>query len=290
MDGTQTMSRPTLLITGATGNIGRALLPLLKDAGATLWAGSTGGQPVDGVPGRAVDFNDVAALARAFAGVDTAFIVIPLNPRMVAMAANVAQAARAAGVKHLVRVSGAGADPASPFTIGRVQGEVDQHLTGSGIPVTLLRPKNFMQNFSNFGAGMIKNGTFYSSQGSGRIPFIDVRDIAAVATQVLQQPAAHAGQAYVLTGPEALTNREALDAIGQAIGRPIALVDIPEAAAVQAMRDMGLPDLVVDVMSSLNQLIAAGHVAETTDTVQRLTGNEPRCFASYVLDHLQVWR
>lgn len=290
MDGTKTMSQPTLLITGATGNIGRALLPLLKDAGATLWAGSTSGQPVDGVPGRAVDFNDVAALTRAFAGVDTAFIVIPLNPRMVAMAAHVAQAARAAGVKHLVRVSGAGADPASPFTIGRVQGEVDQHLTTSGIPVTLLRPKNFMQNFSNFGADMIKNGTFYSSQGSGRIPFIDVRDIAAVAAQVLQQPAAHAGQAYVLTGPEALTNREALDAIGQAIGRPIALVDIPEAAAVQAMRDIGLPDLVVDVMSSLNQLIAAGHVAETTDTVQRLTGQPPRRFADYARDHALSWR
>lgn len=283
------MTSPALLISGATGNVGRALLPLLQSLDATLIAGSTRGDAVDGVPGRAVDFNDVASLTRAFTGVDTAFIVIPLNPHMVAMAANVAQAARAAGVKHLVRVSGAGADPASPYTIGRLQGEVDRYLTGSGIPTTLLRPKSFMQNFSNFLAGMVKGGAFYSSQGQGRVPFIDVRDIAAVAATVLANPAAHAGQAYVLTGPESLTNREALDLIGQATGRTIALVDIPEAAAVQSMRAMGMPDLVVDAMSSLNQLIAAGYVAETTDTVQQLTGRPARRFGDFARDHVQAW-
>lgn len=284
------MTRTTFLITGATGNVGRALLPLLRAHDATLIAGSTRGEAIDGVPGRAIDFNDVPSLTRAFAGVDVAFIVIPLNPNMVPMAGNVAQAARAAGVKHLVRVSGAGADPASPYTIGRVQGEADQHLIASGTPITLLRPKNFMQNFSSFLAGMVKGGTFYSSQGQGRIPFIDVRDIAAVAAKVLENPAAHAGQAHVLTGPEALTNREALDLIGQAVGRMIQLVDIPEEAAVKSMREMGMPDLVVDVMSSLNQLIAAGYVAETTDTVQRLTGRPARRFADFVQEHVKAWR
>lgn len=284
------MSRPTLLVTGATGNVGRALLPLLRDHDATLIAGSTGGAAVDGVPGRAVDFNDAASLARAFAGVALAFLVIPLHPHMVQMAANAAQAAQAAGVKHLVRVSGAGADPASAFAIARVQGEVDQHLVGSGIATTLLRPKNFMQNFSSFLAGMIKSGTFYSSQGRGRVPFIDVRDIAAVAAAVLREPAAHAGQAYVLTGAEALTNREALDIIGSTVGRTIASVDIPEEAAVKSMREMGMPDLVVDVMSSLNQLIAAGYVAEVTDTVRQLTGRPPRRFADFAREHADAWR
>lgn len=284
------MSRPTLLVTGATGNVGRALLPLLRSHDAELMAGSTGGAAIDGVPGRAIDFNGVESLARAFAGVDVAFLVIPLHPHMVQMAANAARAAKAAGVKHLVRVSGAGADPASAFAIARVQGEVDQHLVGSGIATTLLRPKNFMQNFSSFLAGMIKSGTFYSSQGQGRVPFIDVRDIAAVAAAVLHHPATHAGQAYVLTGAEALTNREALDVIGSTVGRTIASVDIPEEAAVHSMREMGMPDLVVDVMSSLNQLIAAGYVAEVTDTVRQLTGRQPRLLSDFAREHADAWR
>lgn len=284
------MAKTTLLITGATGNVGRALLPLLREQPVSVIAGSTRGDAVDGVAGRAIDFADVAALTQAFAGVDVAFIVVPLHPDMVQMAANVAQAARAAGVGHLVRVSGAGADPQSPFAIGRVQGQADQHLVASGIPTTLLRPKNFMQNYSNFLADMVKSGTFYTSQGQGRIPFIDVRDIAAVAAKVLENPSAHAGQAYVLTGPEALTNREALDRIGDATGKSIALVNIPESAAQQSMRGMGMPDLVVEVMSSLNTLIAAGYVAEVTAAVQQLTGRPARSFADFAREYAPVWR
>lgn len=283
------MSRPTLLITGSTGNVGRALLPLLHEHDGHLLAGNTRGESVDGVPGRAVDFNDLPALTRAFEGVDRAFIVIPPNPLMVQMGAHVAQAARQAGVKHLLRVSGAGADPASPYTIGRVQGEVDQHLLNSGVPTTLLRPKMFMQNFSNFLAGMIQSGAFYSSQGEGRAPFIDVRDIAAVAARILVAPEAHAGQAYVLTGPQALSNREALNLIAQATGRPIDFVNIPEDAAVQSMRDTGMPEFVVSVMSSLNQVIAAGHLVDTTDAVERITGRSPRTFDDFVREHADRW-
>lgn len=284
------MNRSTLLVTGATGNVGRALLPLLASHDASLLAGSTRGESVEGVPGRRIDFSSVERLTAAFAGVDIAFVVIPLNPAMVQMAANVAQAAQAAGVRQLVRVSGAGADPDSPFAIGRVQGEADRQLLASGIPTTLLRPKNFMQNFSSFLAGMVRSGTFYTSQGQGRVPFIDVRDIAAVAAEVLKNPAAHAGQAYVLTGPEALTNQEALDILSQVLRRTIQRVDITEEAAVKAMRDAGMPDLVVEVMSSLNQLVAAGYVAEVTDSVQRITGHPARRFADFAREHVSAWR
>lgn len=284
------MTSPTVLVTGATGHVGRALLPLLAARGGPLLAGSTRGEAVDGVPGRAIDFHRVDQLTEALAGVDQAFIVIPLQPAMVEMAANVAQAARAAGVRHLVRVSGAGADPDSPFAIGRVQGQADRHLLASGIPTTLLRPKNFMQNFSGFLAGMVRAGTFHTSQGQGRIPFIDVRDIAAVAAEVLANPAAHAWQAYELTGPEALTNQQALDILGQAIGRTIRRVDIPEAAAVQAMRDAGMPAFVVEVMSSLNQVIAAGYVEGVTDTVTAITGRPARRFEDFAREHAAVWR
>lgn len=284
------MADSKILVTGATGNVGSALLPLLQSDISRVIAGSTHGHAVGTTPGRKIDFNEPAQLAGAFADIDIAFIVIPLHPNMVQMGANVAMAAKSAGVKHLIRVSGAGADPASPFAVGRVQGETDRYLIESGIPTTLLRPKNFMQNFSNFLANMIKHGSFYSSQGEGMIPFIDVRDIAAVAAEVLKNPSAHAGQAYVLTGAELLTNRDALNLISKAIGRTIDLIDIPEEAAVKSMRDTGMPEFVVEVMSSLNQVIAAGYVAELTDTVERTTGHKPRSFNDYVKEYADVWR
>ena len=284
------MSKPNILVTGATGNVGRALLPMLKNAEANLFAGSTHGHDQLGVRGISIDFNNCDALQKVFAGIELAFIVIPLNPSMVEMARNITKVAKVSGIKHFVRISGAGADPNSPFAVARVQGQVDQILSESGVSTTFLRPKNFMSNFKTFMAGMIKSGTVYSSQGEGRIPFIHVDDIAAVAAAVLNNPARHVGQSYVLSGPRAMTNREALDVIGKAVERHINLVSISEEAAQKSMRDMGMPEMVIDVMSSLNQVIAAGYVAELTDTVRQITGRPPKTFEEFAQENIDAWK
>ncbi|GHA66477.1 hypothetical protein GCM10009007_03710 [Formosimonas limnophila] len=121
------------------------------------------------------------------------------------------------------------------------------------------------------------------------MPFIDVRDIAEVAAHVLKNPAAHAGQAYTLTGAKALSNQEAIALISQAIKKPIELIHIPETAAAESMSDMGMPEYVVGLMSSLNQIIAAGYVAEVTDTVAQILGKPARSFESFVQEHQACW-
>lgn len=280
-----------ILVTGATGKVGSALLPLLaRNSALEVIAAHRRGTPIAGLEGRAVDFTDPLSLGRAFQGIARAFIVVPLHPQMVEMAGHVAKAARDAGVQHLVRISGAGAEPTSPYAVARLQGQADAALQASGVPCTFLRPKNFMQNFSTFMADMVRGGVVYSSQGEGRVPFIDVRDIAEVAANVLAEPAGHEGQAYTLTGPEALTNAEALDFISQATGRTIRLQPISEAQAVASMRSSGMPEAAIEAMSSLNQLIAAGYVAEVTQEVQRLTGHPARRFADFAREHAGVWR
>jgi len=279
-----------ILVTGATGNVGGALIPLLREAGCTVFAGSTKGQRVAGAKGRQVDFLNQRTLPAAFEDIDAALIVTPAHPQMVAMTRNAAAAAKAGRVKHLVRVSGAGADPASPIAIARMQGQCDKQVIESGIPYTLLRPKNFMQNFATFMRDMIRAGTVYSSQGDGRVPFVDARDVALVAATVLKEPASHADRAYALTGPEALTNVEAMRIIGEAIGKYIGVVSISEDAAVTAMRQMGMPEEVVEMMSSLNRIIAAGYVAEPTDTVRAVTGCAPRTLAAFAQEHAATWR
>ncbi|MFN7123872.1 MAG: SDR family oxidoreductase [Hydrogenophaga sp.] len=283
--------RPNILITGATGNIGRALVAQLAQmVSVQVVASSPKGQSVAGVPSRALNLLDATSAQAAMQGIDRLFLLTPAHPDMEAMTAHAVQAAQAAGVQHIVRVSGAGADPASDIVIARLQGRCDQIVIDSGIPYTLLRPKNFMQNFATFLRDMIRAGAVYSSQGDGRVPFIDARDIAAVAAKVLIEPAAHSGQAYTLTGSEALTNAEALAEIEQAIGRKVSLVAISEEQAIEGMRQAGMPEPMVQAMSSLNRVIAAGWVAEVTEDVSRLLGRPATAWADFAAEHRHVWQ
>ena len=280
-----------ILVTGATGNIGRELTRQLAHAGDgfEVIAASTKGVSVAGAPGRPLDLLDPASVAAALADIDRLFLLTPAHPAMEAMTINAVAAAKAAGVQHIVRVSGAGADPDSDIAVARLQGRCDRVIIDSEIAYTLLRPKNFMQNFTTFLRDMVRTGAVYSSQGDGRVPLIDARDIASVAAHVLTAPESHAGQAYTLTGPEALSNAEALAVIAREVGREVRLVPISEEQAAAGMRQEGMPSEMVEVMSSLNRVIAAGWVAEVTDDVPRLLGRPASRWADFVHEHRESW-
>ena len=278
-----------ILITAASGNIGRELVSQLKAASADIIAASSSSKSVDGIPNRHIDFADTDSLRTAFAGIDTLFLLLPLVPNKVALANNAITAAKAAGVKHIVRSSGAGSDPSTEFALPRLQGEIDQLIIDSGIAYTLVQPATFMQNFATYYAGMIKGGALYLPQGEGRVSYIDVRDIAAVLTMILQNPAKHAGRAYTLTGAVALSNAEAVGAIANAIGKNVSYVAIPDAAAIESMQGMGMDAWSINQMLSLHQLTALGYSAGSTDTVRQLLGREPIKFDDFVAAHVQAW-
>ena len=279
----------TILVTAASGNIGRALIQQLRHAGATVIAGSSSGKTADGVPIRAVDFANIASLKTAFAGVDTLFLLLPLVANKLELAKNAIAAAQAAGVKHIVRSSGAGADATSSYALPRLQGEIDQLVIDSGIAYTLVRPATFMQNFATYYAGMVQGGALYLPQGEGRVSFIDVGDIAAVTASILQNPAVHASQVYTLTGAAALSNAEAMATIGAAIGKTVGYVAVPDEAAIASMQGMGMDDWSINQMMSLHHITTAGYAASTTDTVRQLLGRAPTPFADFVAANKQAW-
>lgn len=285
-----------ILVTGASGTIGRPLVQRLQAAGADFAVmSSRAGGGASGAPGAPAvaavqgDFADRASLERAFAGVHTLFLLLPLVPHKLELAANAVAAARAAGVRHIVRSSGAGADPASPVALARLQGQIDALVAGSGIAHTFLRPNGFMQNWVTFSAAQVRAGTVHAPHGQGAQSLVDARDIADAAAAVLLDPAPHAGRAYTLTGAEALTDAEQLAVIGRAIGRELRYVDVPEAAAEQGLREAGLPPVMVEWFMSLNHVIKQGWAAGLSDDVQRLTGHAPRRFADFVAENRAAW-
>lgn len=273
-----------ILVTGATGTVGSPLVERLRTAGADVVTMSSR-------PGadRQADFGDPTSLARAFADIDTLFLLLPLAPGKLGFARHAVQAARQAGVKHIVRSSGAGADAASPAAIARLQGEIDALVIDSGIRWTLLRPSGFMQNGIHFAAEPLKGGSYFAPHGDGAMAAIDARDIAAAAAVVLANPAAHAGKVYTLTGPQALNDAQLVAQIAEATGRELRYVDVPEDAAREAMVRQGLPAEVIDWLMSLNHVIKQGWAAGLSDDVLRLTGRPPNSFSAFAREHASVW-
>lgn len=280
-----------ILITGATGTIGTQVVQQLKAAGADFTILSSKSSESQGIAARKGSFDDVASLKAAFAGVDTLFVLLPLVPNKVQLARNVADAAKALGVKHIVRSSGAGADAKADFSLPRLQGEIDDIFAATGIPSTFLRNAGFMQNYVTFMTPMVKAGTVYAATADAKQSLVDVRDIAAVAVKILLAPGAHAGKAYTLTGGESLTDTERAALLSQALGRTIDYQAIPTEAAVATMRDeWKMPAPLVDWMDSLNRLVSAGYASGISPDVQTLLGRAPITFAQFARDYAATWK
>lgn len=248
------------------------------------------GKSIAGAPGRSVNFEDPASLEKALQGIDRLFLLLPLVPRKLEMARTALNAAKAAGVRFVMRSSGAGANAQSPWAMPRLQGEIDQLVLDSGIDHAIVRPSTFMQNFINFYGDMIKNGTVYLSHAQGKTSFVDVADIAAISAMILVNPNIHKGQIYTLTGPQALSVQEALDIVQAEVGHSITYVPVSEDAALESMKEIGMDDWSIQVMSSFNQITAAGWAAELSPDVARLTGKEPRDFELFAKENASQWR
>ncbi|KPF69864.1 nucleoside-diphosphate sugar epimerase [beta proteobacterium AAP99] len=277
-----------ILVTGASGTIGSTLVKLLSEAGANFEVLRSQGSASPGT--RVASYEDVAALTEAFRGIDTLFLLFPLVENKLQLAKNAAAAAKAAGVKHILRSSGAGADPASTFALPRLQGEIDAVIAATGIPSTFIRPAGFLQNFASFMAGQVQSGTVYAAQGDAAQSLIDARDIAAVAAKILLNPAPHAGKAYTLTGGESLTTQQVLDLIGAAAGHAVKYQAVRFEDAVAAMNGMGMPAWMVNLFDSLNRIVAAGYAAGISPDVQALLGRKPTSVAQFARDYAAAWK
>lgn len=281
----------TILVTGATGTIGSELVKALLAAGSRFDIMSSKPDAKAPVPVRTASFESVEQLTLAFKGIDTLFVLLPLVPHKLELAGNVAQAAQAAGIKHIVRSSGAGADPQAGFSLPRLQGQIDEIFTKSGIPSTFLRNAGFMQNYITFQQQMVKNGMVYAATHDAAQSLIDVRDIAAVAASILMNPQPHAGKAYTLTGSEALTDTQRAGQLAAVLGKPVGYTPVSVAHSSGVMlNEWKMPAVLVDWMDSLNTLVGLGYASSISPDVQNLLGREPIRFAQFAQDNASAWK
>jgi uncharacterized protein YbjT (DUF2867 family) len=281
----------TILITGANGTIGTQLVKTLQSRQVAFEVMSSKAQAVAGKVPRAASFEDVESLVAAFTGVNTLFVLLPLVPNKLQLANNVAIAAKRAGVQHIVRASGAGADPKAAFALPRLQGLIDETFAATGIPCTFLRNAGFMQNYTTFGAQMVRDGMWYAASNDAAQSLIDVRDIAEAAANILVAPGAHAGKAYTLTGGESLTDSARVAILSASIGKPVGFTAIPIDYAEKAMRDeWKMPPALVEWMTSLNRIVTAGYAAGISPDTRQLLGRAPTTFEQFAKDYVAAWR
>jgi uncharacterized protein YbjT (DUF2867 family) len=277
-----------ILVTGGTGLIGAEVLRRLSDAGVPVRALTRDLKRADAVPGVAWVAGDLGkpeTLRAAFEGATTLFLLTHYLEDMVELQHNAIAAARNAGINHVVKVSAFAASGHSKAPIGRWHYQVEKELQESGMAWTILRPHHFMQNLLAQAEYVKTDGAIFSPSGDGRIPYVDGRDVGAVAAVTLTTPG-HAGKTYVLTGSEAMSYRQAAEIIAAVIGKPVRFVDeSPEQARARRVRE-GVPPAVIESILAIGAYQRAGGKTVTiTSTIADLTGRPPRTVGEFVREH-----
>jgi uncharacterized protein YbjT (DUF2867 family) len=278
-----------ILVTGATGNNGQEVVRQLTAAGqrvralvrAPAEAAKVKGPNVELAAG---DFDKPGTLEAALRGVDKAFLLTPVAEHFVHWQRTFIEAAQRAGVKHLVKFSGMGADVRAEIELLRLHGETDDLLRRSGVPFTILQPNSYHQNILSSAETIKTQGAFYWPLKNAAQSTVDIRNISAVAVKALTN-SGHEGKTYVITGPEALTFQQAAEKLSAVLGRKIQYVDVSLSAAADGMRKAGMPEWNVRAVSELLGYFASGAAATVTDTVPRLLGSPAISFEQFVKDH-----
>jgi uncharacterized protein YbjT (DUF2867 family) len=268
-----------ILITGASGNAGGAVLNEVQKSGAPFHAMYRSEQDAGKAPAGTstviADFSSKESMQRALDGVDAVYLVCSPIPALVELESNAIDACREGGVKYLVLNSALGAGD-YPKSFPSWHRTVEDKLKGCGLAYTILRPNSFMQNILTYLAPSIREqGAFYAAMGDARTSYLDVRDIAAVVARLLASPGEHAGKTYELNGPEAVTYTELAERIGRVSHRPVKYVDMSEEAQRKSMLGLGMPEWQVNAVLELQQYYTNGQGGAVTDVLQRLLGRAP---------------
>ena len=277
-----------VLVTGATGTVGREVVARLLAAGQRVRAGVRDPDAAD-LPARVqvvrLDFTDPATAAPAVAGVDRVFVMRPPAISDVAAALGpLVEAAARQRVRRVVALSVMGVNPALPHW------RMERMITRAGLPLTALRPAYFAQNLiTAFGSEIREHSELSLASGNGRVSFVDTRDVAAVAATVFTDLERWPALPVTLTGPQALTFTDAAALLTAELGRPILYRRQSLWQRRSVLRAQGAERGYVNVQLIIDLTTRLGLARKITQDIPRILGRPATTLAQFIHDHRTVW-
>ena len=277
-----------ITITGATGEVGGKTLQMLEDLGASVRAVARRPEQVarferQGTAAVLSSLDDVDTLTAAFTGSDQVLLITAGGIRQAVHGRNAVQAAKNAGVRAVMHLSTADANPESTVPWARAPWHTDQLIKISGLEWTILRPSAFMQNLTQF-AGPIKRGFFPQTTRRGAVAWTDTSDIARVASALLRK-GTHTGDEPVITGPELLTSQQVASTFSAVLGRRVRYLPLPSRVFAAAIRLGGADAWTAEgLRQQFARVVRHGldHADARTDHVQRITGQPATPLATWI--------
>ena len=284
------MNRP-VMVTGAGGNVGGAVVRSLMAAGIPVRAAGTNVRALErtfpGVDVAHLDFHAPSTFGPALHGVGGLFLMRPppivtVGPTLNALV----DVAEQVGVDHLVFSSVTGADTNRVVPHHRVE----THLRASSLSWTILRPGFFAQNLADaYRFDIVRDDRIFLPAGQGLAAFIDVRDLGDVVATVFANPAAHRSAGYALTGSVAVDFQEVALVLTRELGRPIRYQPANVLTYMRHLKGQGLPAPQVLVQTILHTGLRRGQASRVDPTLAALLGHPPRTLQQYVHDHRTTW-
>ncbi|MFL5804230.1 MAG: SDR family oxidoreductase [Roseiflexaceae bacterium] len=284
-----------ILVTGANGLNGSALVRRLSAQGVPVRAlvrSLTRAAGISALPQVEIVEGDMArpeTLTEALRGVDRAMLISSSDPAMLEVQSNFIDAARKAGVKHVVKLSGIISDLDSPFRFARMHGEIERRLEALGMAFTHLRAGEFMHAYFRQVRSIVAKGALFLPMEDAKIAMIDIGDIAEVAATVLTG-AGHAGKIYPLTGPEALSMAEVAAKLSAATGKPIQYVNVAPDEAKRAQLAAGMPPFTADALAELFAERRKGKEAQVSPIIQTILERRATSFDNFAMRNAAIFR
>jgi uncharacterized protein YbjT (DUF2867 family) len=283
-----------ILVLGATGNIGQAVLKKLQNKEVEVFASVQSEKDFDkvsqfGATPIVVNFTNQENLNDALAGKDRVFLVTPLMQNPDAVTQMVINAAKQNGVKHLVRSTASGANSNGPIQMARWAGASEDLVKDSGLNYTILRPTSFLQNVVNYHSHTIKQyDGFYLPVGDAKTALVDINDLGEVAAMALTSDE-HFGKTYELTGLS-YTYGQIADILSQKLGKQVSYIDVPEEKAKESMLTSQMPEWMVNAMMELNYITKQGWTETYSDDYKNLTGKEYTSAETFLANNIQAFQ
>ena len=284
------------LVIGATGRTSAGVVRHLRAAGEKVRAlvrdsdkAKTTFGALHGVEIVAGAFDDEAVLTKAFDGVEVAFLALGSSPDQIRLEKAVIDGAVRAELPHLVKLSSIATSHDSALFVGRLHAEIQDHLVASELSYTLLSPATFANNLLYAARSVAVENSWSGAAPTGRVAYIDIRDLSEAAALVLRDPALH-GRSYDLSGPDAYTFPEIAELLSTILGHRVTYVPVsPDERRSALLRD-GTSEWFGELLLSLETSAEAGQLGTVTTTLKKLLGHEPRTVENFLIENAARFR